>query len=172
MANYPLETIYFYVLIVCAGISVLFVFFGDILHFDGPIDPVLVVPWIALVALVGYIGERFTEWNGWLVFLAGIVISSILIFLMNFYLIVPIKNAESTISISEKDMEGRKAIVITTIPIKGMGEIKISNVSGAISRPAALYDPEQGEIKQGQEVLIIEIKERVCYVTPYKENFV
>ena len=72
---------------------------------------------------------------------------------------------------SEKDMEGLKGIVITPIPIKGMGEIKISSVTGSMSRPAAFYEEQEQGVAQGKEVLIIEIRDRVCYVVPYKDNF-
>ena len=172
MGSMSLEMIYVYVLIICAVLAIVLFVFGDVFHFDGPIDPVLIVPWIAFVSLVGYLGEKYIYWNRWGILFIGILISTILIFLMNFYIIMPLRNAESTISMSEKDMEGRKATVITTIPVNGMGEIKMSNVSGSINRPAALYNPEIGEIKQGTEVLIIEIRERVCYVTLYQENFI
>ena len=42
--GYSLETIYFYVLIVTALLAVISFFVGDIINFDGPIDPVLIVP--------------------------------------------------------------------------------------------------------------------------------
>ena len=90
---------------------------------------------------------------------------------MNFYILVPLRNSEASIAVSEKDLEGRKATVITPIPVKGMGEIKISSVTGIITRPASFYQPQEIEVKAGSDVLIIEIKNRVCYVVPYQENF-
>ena len=61
LGGYQLETIYFYVLVVCAGLAVLLFVFGDVFDFDGPLDPMLLVPWIAFTALFGYIGERFSK---------------------------------------------------------------------------------------------------------------
>ena len=41
MGSLSLETIYFYGLLVCAGIAILLFLFGDIFEFDGPLDPML-----------------------------------------------------------------------------------------------------------------------------------
>ena len=54
MGSLSLETIYFYGLLVCAGIAILLFLFGDIFEFDGPLDPMLIVPWLAFVSLVGF----------------------------------------------------------------------------------------------------------------------
>ncbi|OTN86490.1 hypothetical protein A5819_003325 [Enterococcus sp. 7E2_DIV0204] len=164
----PIETIYLYVLIICAGLAVLLVIFGDIFDFDGPIDPMLAIPWLAFTSLFGYLGERLLGWNHLMLFLLSGAIASILVFLLNFYVLMPLKNAESTISISEKDMEGNTATVVTPIPISGMGEIQFKSVTGSISRPAAFYAPQERPIERGAQVLIIEIKDRVCYVVPYE----
>lgn len=172
IAGYPLETIYLYVLIGCTVISLFLFVFGDIFDFDGPLDPMLIIPWLAFTSLFGIAGEKFFDFGSLAVFLFSGGISIVIVFLMNFYILVPLRNSESSISVSEKDFEGRKATVITPIPLKGMGEIKISSVTGSITRPAAYYEPPTEEAKSGSEVLIIEIRDRVCYVVPYKENFI
>nr|WP_236671930.1 hypothetical protein [Enterococcus sp. BWB1-3] len=159
-----------YILIICAGIAVLLLLIGDIFDFDGPIDPMLLIPWIAFTSLFGYLGEYITDWNHWLILLAGGAISTIIVFVLNFYLFSPMRNAESTISISERDMEGSTATVITPIPVNGMGEIQFKSVTGSLSRPAAFYTPQEKEVERGQEVLIIEVRDRVCYVVPYENT--
>lgn len=171
LGGYPLETIYFYALIVCAGLAVLLFIFGDIFDFDGPIDPMLIVPWVAFTSLFGYIGEKFFAGNSLMVFLIGAGISTLLVFLLNFYIVVPLRNSEATISTTEKDLEGRTATVVTPIPLKGMGEVQFKSVTGSITRPASFYEPQEIGIANGELVLIIEIRERVCYVVPYKESF-
>lgn len=172
IGNLSIETLYFYTLIVCAGMSVLLFLFGDVFDFDGPVDPMLIVPWFAFTALFGYLGESLTMMNSLVIGVGAVALSTAIIFMLNFYVLVPLRHSESTLSTSEKDMEGRKAQVITPIPIKGMGEIKISNVTGTITRPASFYQPQDSEIKAGDHVLIIEIRERVCYVVPYTDNFI
>lgn len=163
----PIETIYLYSLIICAAIAILLVIFGDIVDFDGPVDPMLLIPWLAFTSLFGYLGERLLDSSHVLLFFVSAAISSILVFFLNFYVLMPMKNAESTISISEKDMEGTVATVVTPIPIRGMGEIQLKSVTGSISRPAAFYAPQDQTVDRGAQVLIIEVKDRVCYVVPY-----
>lgn len=168
LGGIPIETIYFYMLIICAILAVLMLFFGEVFEFDGPIDPILIVPWFSFIGLFGYLGEKFTDWSSLLILIGSAVIASILVFLLNFYFVLPMRRAESTISISEKDMEGNVATVITPIPVKGMGEIQFKSVTGSISRPAAFFEPQEDSALQGSQVLIIEIKDRVCYVVPYE----
>ena len=164
-----LETIYWYTLIGSAVIALVLVIFGDIFDFDGPIDPMLVVPWFAFTSLFGYLGEKLTSINELLILGVSIILSSGLVFLLNFYVLIPLKNAETTISASEKEMEGRIATVVTTIPIQGMGEVQMKSVTGSINRPAAFYTGQTEEAHQGSEVLVIEVKDRICYVVPYEE---
>lgn len=166
-----IEQVYFYILIFCTILSVVLFLVGDILQFDGPIDPVLIVPWIAFVSLFGYLGETLSTIGSVWIFIIAVLLSSVIVFLLNFYILIPLKNSETTISVSEKTLEGRVATVVTPIPIKGMGEITISSVTGTMSRPAAFYTEQDGQINNGEEVLIIEVRERVCYVVPYVENF-
>ena len=172
IAGYPIDTIYLYVLIGCTVISFFLFIFGDIFDFDGPVDPMLIIPWLAFTSLFGIMGEKIFDMSHLLVFLVSGGLSLIIVFLMNFYILIPLRNSESSLSVSEKDFEGRTATVITPIPVKGMGEIKLSSVTGTITRPAAFYEAQEEGVKAGSEVLIIEIKDRVCYVVPYKENFI
>ncbi len=172
ISQYPLDQIYFYLLIGCAGLAFLLFLFGDIFQFDGAIDPMLIVPWLAFTSLVGFIGEKFTEFNSWWIFIGGAAIATLLVFFLNFYLLVPLKNSDATLSSSEKELEGRVATVVTTIPIKGMGEIALKSVTGSTNRPATFYSPQEKELHSGEKVLVIEIRERVCYVIPYENNFV
>ncbi|MGX7419563.1 NfeD family protein [Carnobacterium gallinarum] len=165
------ETLYFYVLIVTAILAVVTFFIGDIIDFDGPIDPVLIIPFFAFTSLFGYLGETLIGLGSGWILIGSLILASILIFLLNFYLIVPMRDAETTLSTSEKDMEGRVGIVTTPIPVKGMGEISLKSVTGSSTRPASLYKPEDHSIKTGEKVLVIEIRERVAYVVPYQEVF-
>ncbi|WP_206438866.1 hypothetical protein [Enterococcus faecalis] len=164
----PLETVYFYALVGSAVLAFLLIIFGDVFNFDGPVDPMLIIPWIAFTSLFGYLGEELTAVNSWLILIVSGILSTIIVFFLNFYVLIPLKNSEATISISEKDMEGRVATVITPIPVRGMGEIQLKSVTGSLSRPAAFYVPQEVAAPRGSEVLIIELKERVCYVIPYE----
>ncbi|GMB99644.1 hypothetical protein K2D_27330 [Enterococcus hirae] len=110
-----LETIYWYTLLTCAGIAVFLLVFGDIFDFDGPIDPILIVPWLTFTSLFGYLGERLTELDSLFLLISSGAIATVLVFLLNFYVRMPMKNAESTLSASEKTLEGQMAIVVTCL---------------------------------------------------------
>ena len=88
--------------------------------------------------------EELTAVNSWLILIVSGILSTIIVFFLNFYVLVPLKNSEATISISEKDMEGRVATVITPIPVRGMGEIQLKSVTGSLSRPAILCATRSG----------------------------
>ncbi|MGC2933402.1 hypothetical protein [Enterococcus faecalis] len=49
-----------------ADLRFLLIIFGDIFIFDGPVDPMLIIPWIAFTTLFGYLGEELTAVNRWL----------------------------------------------------------------------------------------------------------
>lgn len=44
LESYAPEQIYFTVLLICAFLAVVLLIFGDIFDFDGPIDPMLIIP--------------------------------------------------------------------------------------------------------------------------------
>jgi membrane protein implicated in regulation of membrane protease activity len=165
-----IETIYLYVLIGCTALAFVLLLFGDIFQMDGPLDPILFVPWIAFTSLLGFIGETFNLGNSLTILIVSGLISTMIVFLLNVYVFIPIKNSEASIAVSEKDIEGRVATVITPIPVQGMGEIQIKSVTGSLNRPAAFYAPQEESILRGTEVLIIEVKGRVCYVVPYEND--
>ena len=98
----PLETVYFYALVGSAVLAFLLIIFGDVFNFDGPVDPMLIIPWIAFTSLFGYLGEELTAVNSWLILIVSGILSTIIVFFLNFYVLVPLKNSEATISISEK----------------------------------------------------------------------
>lgn len=169
--TYAPEQIYLHVLIGCAILAFLLLLFGDIFDFDGPVDPMLIIPWFAFTSLFGYLGETFLPGYSLLLFVISGCLSTGLVFLLNFYVLIPMRNAEATLSSSEKDFEGRIATVLTPIPCKGMGEIQLTSVTGSSNRPATAFQPIDEPLAAGSKVLIIEVKERICYVVPYTEKF-
>ncbi|HCE12151.1 MAG TPA: hypothetical protein DEQ24_05270, partial [Enterococcus sp.] len=111
LESYAPEQIYFTVLLICAFLAVVLLIFGDIFDFDGPIDPMLIIPWIAFLSLLGYIGEQWFTLSSIHIFLVSSALSTGLVFLLNFYILVPLRQAESTLSSSEKSFEGRVATI-------------------------------------------------------------
>lgn len=104
----------------CGDCSFLLVF-GDIFDFDGPIDLILIVPWLTFyqpvwvfrrtlnrIRFAVSIDFKWGDCNCFSVFAQFLCPNAD-------------ENAESTLSASEKTLEGQMAIVVTPIPLKGMG---------------------------------------------------
>ena len=69
----------------------------------------------------------------------------------------------------EESLKGRVGKVITSIPENGYGEVLIENVSGRIAKPAKGFENEK--IHEGSNVLIVNIKNGVLYVTVYEDLY-
>ena len=74
----PLETVYFYALVGSAVLAFLLIIFGDVFNFDGPVDPMLIIPWIAFTSLFGYLGEELTAVNSWLILIVSGILQPLL----------------------------------------------------------------------------------------------
>ncbi|KRG12690.1 hypothetical protein [Lederbergia galactosidilytica] len=171
--GYPIETIYLILLVVSGVLTLLYLFFGDIL--DGAdevspfLNPVLILAFITFFSAGGFILEKATSLNAYLIIVISAFISLLLDILLNVFVLVPLKSAEQSLSYTEKSLEGRVGKTIVSIPTEGFGEVVIESYSGMISKPAASY--ENTNISEGTEVLVIEVRDGVLHVIPYKPSF-
>jgi len=169
----PIETIYLILLIVSGSLTILYLFFGDVLEGVGEVtdflNPVLILAFITFFSAGGFILEKATELNSILIIVIAAFASVLLDILLNVFVLVPMKSAEQSLSYTEKSLEGRVGKAIISIPQQGFGEVVIESFSGMISKPAASF--EDTPIPEGSEVLVIEVKNGVLYVVPYKQNF-
>ncbi|MBO0993459.1 NfeD family protein [Bacillus sp. SD088] len=171
--GYPIETIYLILLVASGVLTLLYLFFGDI--FDGAdevipfLNPVLILAFITFFSAGGFILEKTTSLNSYIIIVISAFISLLLDVLLNVFVLVPMKSAEQSLSYTEKSLEGRVGKIIVSIPTEGFGEVVIESYSGMISKPAASY--ESTNIAEGAEVLVIEVKNGVLYVVPYQPSF-
>lgn len=84
------------------------------------------------------------------------------------FFIVPMKKTEATIAFHTNDLVGKKGKVITEIPATGLGEILIHTGLGVHTCSAASFDGI--EMTEGSDVLVIEFKEHIAYVSSIDEN--
>ncbi|HLU22478.1 hypothetical protein [Lederbergia graminis] len=168
-----IETIYLILLVVSGVLTILYLLFGDVLEGIGEatgfLHPVLILAFITFFSAGGYILEKVTSLNSILIIVISAIIAAILDVLLNIFVLVPMSSAEQSLSYTEKSLEGRMGKAIITIPQNGFGEVVIESYSGMISKPAASY--ENTEIAGGSEVLVIEVRDGVLYVIPYKPSF-
>lgn len=167
--NLPLETIYLYGLIGSGILTILYVFFADVVHFDGPdfLNPVIILSFITLLSASGYLLEKLSDLH----YLGIVGISAILAFILvtflNVFVLIPLSNAEESLVYKESDLRGRIGTVITGIPADGYGEVMIESISGRIAKPATSFDSVQ--IENGTKVLVVDIKDGVLQVSSHQE---
>lgn len=171
MFGYSLETIYLTTLIIIGCITILYLFFGDVADFssDGiPIlDPAIWLSFISFTSASGYILEHFTQLNSIPIFALCVLISIIFTSLIYFFVLIPIRSAEVSLTYTDESLEGQIAKVITPIPVDGFGEIIIETVNGIISKRAASI--HNVEIPYEASVIIIEFREGTAFVTKYEK---
>lgn len=165
-----LESIYLIALFVSGAAILLYILFGDVLEGAGElINPVLVLAFITIGSASGYIFEAYSAINSVLIFFISCVIAFIITAGLHFFILIPLSSAEESLAYTEQSLKGRIGKVITSIPEDGFGEVLIENASGRISKPAAGYKGEA--IREGANVLIVEVKNSVLYVTMYDDLY-
>lgn len=168
----PIETIYIILLIIAGSLTILYIFFGDVLQGIGEsisfLNPALVLAFLTLFSASGYVLELVTSLSSLLIIVISIVIALILDTCLNIFVLVPMSSAEESLSYTEESLKGRVGKIITSIPENGFGEIIINSKSGMISKPAASY--ENVTIAQGMQVLVIDVVKGVLYVDPYNDT--
>lgn len=166
----PLETTYLIALIVSCASIILYIFFGDILEAVGEIfNPILILAFITIASASGYLFEMYSELNSVLIFILSLIIAFIIDAFLNIFVLVPLSSAEESLAYMEESLKGRVGKVITSIPENGYGEVMIENVSGRIAKPARGLKSEK--IHEGSNVLIVNIKNGVLYVTVYEDLY-
>ncbi|GAA0328729.1 NfeD family protein [Bacillus carboniphilus] len=166
----PIETIYLTALIISGIITVLYILFGDVLEgvaeATGFLNPTLILSFITFFSASGYLFEQLTPLNSLLIIAISAIIAIILDVLLNVFVLVPLASAEESLVYTEESLKGRIGKVIISVPEDGFGEVVIESNSGNIAKPAASFDDLP--IKEGSQVLVVDIKSGVLYVTPHE----
>ncbi|WP_188454623.1 NfeD family protein [Virgibacillus oceani] len=174
--GYSLETIYLIGLIVGGCLVFIYILLSDILEgmFEflsgGIFNPTLVLSFIAILSAAGYILEISTSIHSLVIFIISLVLSGILVTLLNLFILIPLSSAESSLVYTDDDLKGRVGKVIISIPDDGYGEVVISGKGGTISKSAKSFEDQP--IPEGTEVLVIDIKNGVVFVSVHDQvNF-
>jgi membrane-bound ClpP family serine protease len=167
--NLPLETIYLYGLIGSGLLTILYVFFADVVHFDGPdyLNPVIILAFITIFSASGYLFEKLSSIQYLVIIGISAVLTIILVTILNVFVLIPLSNAEESLVYKESDLRGRIGMVITAIPSDGYGEVMIESISGRIAKPATSFD--RVEIANGMNVLVVDIKDGVLQVSSHQD---
>lgn len=168
----PIETIYIILLIVAGSLTILYIFFGDVLQGIGDsvsfLNPALILAFLTLFSATGYILELVTSLSSLLIIIISIFVAFVIDTFLNIFVLIPMSSAEESLSYTEESLKGRVGKIIISVPENGFGEIIIDSKSGMISKPAASY--ENMTIAEGKKVLVIDVVNGVLYVDPYEIN--
>lgn len=164
----PMATIYLVIVIAGVTLTVMYIFIGEVLEGlldiggDGVINPVTLIGFITLIGGLGYIGEVLQLVSSGLLLLINLLISAVIIVLVNYYIVLPLRRSEESMSSSIKDLIGRVGEVYTSIPADGFGEVIIRRTHGTVSKPAKSFD--QVPLQEGQSVLIVDIDDEGVFL--------
>jgi hypothetical protein len=106
----PLETIYFYGLIISGVITVLYVLFADVFHFHGAgdgldfLNPVLIFAFVTILSASGYLFERLSSLHYLLILGISAVAAFLVVALLNVFVLVPLSSAEESLVYKESDL--------------------------------------------------------------------
>ncbi|NTU27284.1 hypothetical protein HPX95_14030 [Bacillus tequilensis] len=166
----PIQTIYLYVLIIAGSLTLLLLFFGDVLAglSEGIpfLNPTLVLAFFTCFSAGGYIGELVLPLSSLLIALFSCILSIMLVVLLHVFVLVPLSSAEESLAYKEDDLRGRVGKVITAVPVDGFGEVVIEGIGGTISKSAVSFENQQ--IGYGTRVLVVDVKNGVLSVIPHE----
>lgn len=165
-----IEFIYLTVLLITGVITILYLFFGDFLdgvaEATGFLNPTLLLAFITFTSASGYLFEILTALNHLVVIVVSAIIAITLDILLNVFVLIPLSSAEESLVYTTQSLKGRVGEVIIPIPEDGFGEVIIKSNSGAIAKSAISF--ENKAIAEGEKVLIVDVKDGVLKVIPYK----
>ncbi|WP_121640034.1 NfeD family protein [Virgibacillus sp. Bac330] len=168
----PIETLYLYMLIIAAALTIIYMLFGDILEGIGEVipiaNPILILAFVTFFSATGYLLETLTSLSSLIIIFIAMLIAFILDTLLNVFILVPLASAEESLGYTEESLIGRVGKIIIPVPADGYGEVVIESKSGRISKPVTAYHNQP--IPEGTEVLILDIKGGVLYAEAYSKD--
>lgn len=131
-----------------------------------PLKPITIVSFLTVFGGVGIIGSKYNI-SPVLLFIIAMVSGLTVAFILYKFVVIPLYKAQNTSAVSRKSLIGTKAVVITPIYENGFGTISYV-VNGSKCNAPAQHVAKKA-IKQGEEVIIYEIKDNVFYVEPLSQ---
>lgn len=166
----PIEQVYLYALIISGLATLLYILFSDMTEGLGDVhpllDPAVLLAFVTFSAASGYLLELMVDWHSNLILGVAIAIAIVLDILLYYFILLPLKSAETSMVYSDESLMGQVGRVIVPIPVDGFGEIVIETINGRINKRAKGY--QNTAIDYGKEVLIIEIDHGAFVVKEYE----
>ncbi|MBC1419849.1 NfeD family protein [Listeria fleischmannii] len=169
----PIETIYYYILIIIGILIVIdvlsaLIFSVSIISFSLDLLPVpgsVLLYFLGAFSLAGFLGEKYTSLSSINVLIGSVIFGLIFAFILYFGILLPLSRTSDSIAYATKDLEGKTGVVITSIPIDGFGEVLIEMNAGKVAKAAKSNQNEP--ISLGETVIIIDATDAYIVVSPY-----
>lgn len=147
--------------------------FGIDTHLDGasstsgfsvfPLKPITIVSFVTVFGGVGIIGTHYRlSWI--IVLIIAVFLGFITSLVLYRFIVVPLYKAQNTSAVSQDKLVGIKAVVISPIFENSFGTIAYVVNGSKYNAPAQHVGKKA--VKQGEEVIIYEIKDNVFFVEP------
>lgn len=124
---------------------------------------------LGVTSVLGYLLLNFTTLSNAMVIAIAALIATGLTIVLNIFVFIPLSKMESSTAFKIEDMQGEVGEVTLRIPVDDVGEVTIMTPLGIVTRTAKSY--ENKELEQGEQALVIEVKDQIFYVVKYDENF-
>lgn len=171
-----LETIFWTCLIGGVVFALLTVLLGDLL--DGIMEglteigfpifrPITLVGSVTTFGATGIILSTITTLAITYLLIWAILAAILSFFLLYFFYVRPMKEAENSTAFRLSDLKGRIGEVTVTIPAHGFGEVMILTSAGNTNQIAASMD--QTDIPQGTKVIVVDVKDHTLFVSIHSD---
>lgn len=157
------EQYYWIALVIGLGYWLLTTILGDFLDsINFPIDPIDIASFITMFGGFGIGTNSLFQFSFWTELALVLLLAVVTTILIHFFLIVPLKRTESSLSYNDEDMQGRRAIVTLEIPSQGYGNVSID--LGIKRMKYTANSLNNTNITEGTEVLIIDMDGSIATV--------
>lgn len=162
----------------CLAFGALFalisVVLGDILSsaFDGMLDflsidflqPMVIATAVTTLGGAGILLTKYSPFTTLVCLGMAVIIALLLAVAVYFAYVKPMQNSENSTGFSIQELQGKIGQVTVAIPSSGFGEVLVRIGAGHTNQIAASFDAVN--IADGSQVVVVEIREGVAYVSP------
>lgn len=126
-------------------------------------EPVVLAGGITIFGGAGLLLDRYTALQAGGVYACAGAAAALGGLAMHFVYVRPMKNSENSVAYSIRDLEGKRAEVITSIPAVGFGEVLVRVGAGNANHIAESFDSEA--LAEGTKVVVVRVKDDVLGVS-------
>lgn len=132
-----------------------------------PLKPITIMSFITVFGGIGIIGTHY-KLNAVIIFIVAFALAALISFSLYRFIIVPLTKAQNTSAVSQEELIGMRAIVISPIIDNGFGTISYIVNGSKYNAPAQHVSKKS--VKQGEEVMIYAITNNIFYVEPLNDQ--